>query len=323
LPVGQTGFDGYRTNEVRAVLDPNRSMRWTIVAAALLLLVYATLAGPFNFWLASRRGKPLRALLHLPFWAAGALGLVVLLGFLAKGITGHARRLTLIEAGAGMERAAATRFRGLYASSSRDITVVPTSRSSLLEVTSGDDYVERTLVVDRDGARLERLRTRPWATIVVREDGFASLAGGISLTRDESGNVVVKNRSAHDLLGAVLKAPGHSAVAFGRIKDGASVRERDGSATALSPALPKAGTYGAYHPLSASVLTPELDRHVEGLGAAWKALEELAPDTDFWVDDVPVLIAQLEGGEGKTRDSGWTVDVDRLLVRVVGWGGVP
>jgi hypothetical protein len=321
MPIGQTGFDSYRTNEIRAVLDPNRSMRWTIVAAALVLLVYASLAGPLNFWLASRRGKPLRALLHLPFWAAGALGLVVALGVLAKGITGHARRLTLVEAGAGMERAAATRFRGLYASSSRDITVMPTSRTSLLEVSAGEDYVERTLVVDRDGARLERLRTRPWATVVVREDGFASLAGGISLVRDANGDVVVKNRAARDLLGAILKAPGRAAVAFGRIADGATVSEKGGTPTALAAVMP-AGPNGA-HALSALLLAPELDRHVEGLGAAWKALEEGAPDVDFWVDDVPVLMAQLEGGEGKTHDSGWTVDVDRVLVRVVGWGGVP
>lgn len=323
LPIGQTGFDGYRTNEIRAVLDPNRSMRWTIVAAALLLLVYASLAGPLNFWLASRRGKPLRALLHLPFWAAGALGLVVALGVVAKGVRGHARRLTLVEAGAGMDRAAATRFRGLYASSARDITVVPTSRSSLLDVSADDEYVERTLVVDRDGARLERLRTKPWATIVVREDGFTSLAGGISVVADATGDVIVKNRTSRDLLGAVLKAPGRPAVVFGRIKDGAAVREKDGDASALSAAIPKVGAFGSVHALSATLLTPELDRHVEGLGAAWKALEEAAPDVDFWVDDVPVLIAELDGGEGKTHDSGWAVDVDRVLVRVVGWGGVP
>jgi hypothetical protein len=36
-----------------------------------------------------------------------------------------------------------------------------------------------------------------------------------------------------------------------------------------------------------------------------------------------VLIAQIEGGEGKTNDSGLRVDVDRVLLRVVGYGGVP
>jgi hypothetical protein len=323
LPIGQAGFDGYRLNAIRAVLDPNRSMRWTIIAAALVLLIYASLAGPLNFWLASRRGKPLRALLHLPFWAAGALALVVALGFLAKGVTGHARRLTFIEAGAGMERAVATRFRGLYASSSRDITVLPTSRSSLLEVSSDDEYVQRSLVVDREGARLERLRTKPWATVVVREDGFTSLAGGISIVRDAAGDVVVKNRTARDLVGVVLKTPGRSAVTFGRIKDGGEVRERDGSPSMLSSALPKPGTAGGLHPLYAALLATELDRASEGLSTAWAAVEEAAADVDFWLDDVPVLIAALDGGEGKTRDSGFDVDVDRALVRVVGWGGVP
>jgi hypothetical protein len=323
MPLGQAGFDGFRTNEIRAVLDPNRSMRWTIIAAALVLLLYASLAGPLNFWLASRRGKPLRALLHLPFWAAGALGLVVGLGFLAKGIRGHAQRLTLVEAAAGMDRAAATRFRGLYASSSRDITVVPTARSSLLDVSSSDDYVERTVVVDRDGARLERLRTRPWATVVVREDGFMGLAGGVSIVKNASGDVVVKNRTAHDLVGVVLKTPGHAGVMFGRIPDGAAVREQDGDAASLGTILPPNSAVGALHPLGAALLTPELDRHVEGLGAAWKALEMAAPDVDFWVEDVPVLIAELDGGEGKLVDSGWSIEIDRVLLRVVGWGGVP
>jgi hypothetical protein len=190
-------------------------------------------------------------------------------------------------------------------------------------VTSDEDYVERGLVVDRDGARLEKLRTKPWATVVVREDGFASLAGGISIVRDASGEVVVKNRTARDLLGVVLKTPGRAAVSFGRIKDGALVREKDGAPTGLTGALPKAGASGTVHPLYAAILAPELDRHAEGLGAAWTALEESAPDMDFWLDDVPVLIAALDGGEGKTRDSGFDVETDRALVRVIGWGGVP
>jgi hypothetical protein len=75
--------------------------------------------------------------------------------------------------------------------------------------------------------------------------------------------------------------------------------------------------------LYAALLATELDRASEGLSTAWAAVEEAAADVDFWLDDVPVLIAALDGGEGKTRDSGFDVDVDRALVRVVGWGGVP
>ncbi len=114
------------------------------------------------------------------------------------------------------------------------------SRSSLLDVSSGDDYVERTLVVDRDGARLERLRTKPWATVVVREDGFASLAGGISIVTDANGEVVVKNRAARDLLGVVLEGARPSGGGFRRITR-RRVRAREGRRrkSALSSTLPR------------------------------------------------------------------------------------
>ncbi|HEY3494584.1 MAG TPA: hypothetical protein VGK73_07855 [Polyangiaceae bacterium] len=321
LPLGRTAFDGYAANSVRAALDPNRSVRWTVIAAALLLLIYAVLAGPLSFWLAARRGKPLRALLHVPIWAAGTLALIVVIGLIGKGVKGRARRLTLIEAGAGMERAAATRFRGFYASSSREITVQPTSRASLVEVATGDDYVERKLLVDRDGQRLERLRTKPWATVVVRDDGFANLGGGVSIVREPDGRVAIKNRAARDLVAVVLKVPGQAALVFPRIRDGAVAREREGEP--LPPAV-GALSYSSVHRLGATLLAETLDKHGERLGESWSALEtQSGGDVDWWPDDVPVLIAALDGGEGTTRDSGFDVDQDRVLVRVVGWGGVP
>src|SRR4030095_14005527 len=109
-----------RLSQVRRELDPNEGTRWTIVVSALLLLAYAGLAGPLNFYLARRAGQPLRALSRLPLWSGAALCLVVVLGLLGRGVSGRARRLSLIEAGAGMTRAVATRFRGLYASSARE-----------------------------------------------------------------------------------------------------------------------------------------------------------------------------------------------------------
>jgi hypothetical protein len=263
----------------------------------------------------------LRALVHLPLWAAGTLALVVTIGLLGKGIKGRARHLTLIESGAGMERAAATRFRGFYASAAREISVQPLARSSLVEVATGDDFVERTLVVDRDGAHLERLRTKPWATTVVRDDGFASLAGGVSIARDASGEVIVHNRAARDLVGVVLKLPSRGFVTFARIADGKAVKASEG--TALSAPIGALLTYSGLHPLNAHLLGPTLDAHAEGLGAALAAVEAQANEADWWPDDVPVLLAQLDGGEGKPQDSGFELDRDRVIVRVVGWGGVP
>jgi len=321
LKLGKTAFDGPSSDAIRAELDPNRSMRWTIVVSALILLIYAALAGPVSFWLAARRGRPLRALFHLPIWAASTLALIVTIGLLGKGIRGRARHLTLIEGGAGMERASATRYRGFYSSASREISVQPTARSSLLDVVSSDEFVERQLVVDRDGAHLERLRTRPWATTVVRDDGFASLAGGISIVQDETGDVTVHNRAARDLVAVLLKVPGGGLRLFPRIADGKVAHARDGEA--LAPAIGAPSLYSRLHPLASEPLGPSVNKYAEGLGAALAALEAQIPSTDFWPDDVPVLLAQLDGGEGKSEDSGMQLERDRVLVRIVGFGGLP
>jgi hypothetical protein len=321
LPLGRTSFDSPAASAIRAELDPNRSMRWTIVVSALILLVYAAFAGPVSFWLAARRGRPLRALLHLPIWAATTLALIVTIGLVGKGIRGRARHLTLIEAGAGTERAAATRYRAFYSSASRDLGVQPLARSSLIDVVSGDEFADRELVVDRDGVHLEKLRTRPWATTVVRDDGFANLAGGISIVRDETGDLTVHNRAARDLVGAVLKVPGHGVFGFGRIGDGKVVHAREGEALSSSIGVPT--MYSRLHPLGAPLLAPTVDKYAEGLGAALAAVEAQAPETDFWPEDVPVLVAQLDGGEGKLKDTGFELDRDRVIVRVVGFGGVP
>lgn len=322
FPLGRTAFDSAGVDGVRTLLDPNRTVRWTIVLAAFLLLGYAVVAGPVSFWLASRKGRPLRALVHLPFWAVGTLAAVVLLGLAGKGIRGRARHFTVVEAGAGILRGAAVRFRGFYSPSSKDIQVRPTSRASLLDVAQGAEFVERTLTVDRDGPRLDRLRTKPWATVVAREDGFMSLAGGVSIVTGADGGVVVKNRAARDLVGAVLKVPGRSAVGFERIKDGASVREADGEA--LTSNLGGTPLYGYVHPLGTALVKDELERYADGLSRAWGVLEAQAGSgVDFWPDDVPVLLAQLDGGEGALTDSGFALDQDRVLVRIVGYGGVP
>jgi len=321
LPLGRTAFDGTGADDVRKMLDPNRTVHLTIALAAFLLLAYAVVAGPVSFWLAARKGRPLRAVVHLPFWSAATFVAVVVLGLAGKGIRGRSRHFSVIELGAGMERANATRFRGFYSPSSRDIAVKPTSQRSLLDVAQGDEYVERTLIVDRDGPHLERLRTKPWSTVVVREDGALSLSAGVSMVRGADGHVVVKNRTARDLVGAVLKLPGQQAVGFARIKDGAAVRAADGEA--LPPGFAAAPGYTTVHPLGTAMVKDTLERYAEGLSRAWEALDaQSGSGVDFWPDDAPVLLAQLEGGSGMRWDSGFEVDEDRTLVRVVGFGGV-
>jgi hypothetical protein len=320
LPLGQSALDDHRTSAVRRVLDPNENMRWTIVVSALVLLLYAALAGPLNFFLAARRKRPLSAVLWLPVWAGITMFIIVAVGILGKGVRGRARKLSLVEAGAGMERGAITRFRGLYASSASELSVRPATRGNLLDVASEGDYVPRSLLVDRDGLRIEGLRAKPWQTLIVREDGAFELGGGVSLTEGASGEIVVKNRTARDLVGVVLRLPAGSFVGFERIADGATVSSNQGLGLTLS--VPPVGP--GVRPLGAAQFKSNVDKAAQGAGAAWEALSAYAsPEVDWWPDQVPVLLGQLEGGEGKTMDAGLRVDVDRLLVRVVGFGGVP
>ncbi len=305
--------------EVRRQLDPNQGTRWAIAVAAFLLLLYAVLAGPVNFYWAARRGRPLRALGTLPVWAAAALALVVLLGVAAKGVRGRARHVSLIESGAGMERAAAVRFRGFYAASADRLTVRAFERGAVLDVASREDQTQRTLVLDRDGARLEEFRAKPWETVAVREDGFVSLAGGVSIRVAPDGEIAVKNRAARDLLGVLLKVPGQAEpYYFPRVKDGALVKAAEGrrlSGVDLTAASCRA--------LCAPQFARDMNEASAGLGAVWMALEDLGGyEATWWPADVPVLLGQLDGGEGRTRDSGLRLDADRVLVRVVGYGGV-
>ncbi|HEY0464412.1 MAG TPA: hypothetical protein VGC79_09400, partial [Polyangiaceae bacterium] len=241
------------------------------------------------------------------------------LGRLGKGVTGRARHFTLIKAGACMSRGSITLFRGLYGARSDDV-IVRAARGSVLDVIGDPDEVTRDLLVDRDGLRLEQLREKPWQVQVVREDGFTNLGAGVSLVRAADGELTIKNRCARDLLAVIVNAPGQGLSYFPKLSDGETVSLRQGRS--IGPA-PSSSTFGT-RTLSATSFHDQVEERAKGSGAAWEALESLTgSDADWWPEDVPVLIAELEGGEGRNQDSGLRLDLDRVLVRVVGYGGVP
>jgi len=155
---------------------------------------------------------------------------------------------------------------------------------------------------------------------VVREDGFVNLGAGVSLVRAEGGELTIKNRCARDLLGVVVKAPGQGLTYFPKLSDGQTVSLRQGRS--LGP-VPSPSSFGT-HALGVSNFHAPVEERAKGVGTAWEALESLTgTDADWWPDDAPVLIAELEGGEGHNQDSGLRLDLDRVLIRVVGYGGVP
>ncbi|WP_437598170.1 hypothetical protein WMF28_36335 [Sorangium sp. So ce590] len=326
---------GLDLDPVRRELDPNEGARWAIGVSALLLCIYAVLAGPINFARAARQGRPLRALRHLPVYAAVAFAAIVGVGLLAKGVRGRARHLTLIEAGAGMTKGAVRRFRGFFVSSAEELTVRTTDASSVISTAVVAELSGRRdrLVVDRDGARLTEVAALPWQTVIVREDGAAPLGDGIAIVAEPSGELVVSNRSGRDLRGGVLWLPEGAARYFARIRDGEKVSSRAGVDLAARAEGQRWLAHAGFgrrvggidiHDLGGSLLVALLEPDAPGLGAAWLAIEEAAGTAvDWFPAGVPVLLGQLDGGEGRASDSGLRIESDRVLVRIVGLGGRP
>ncbi|WP_437956496.1 hypothetical protein WME76_34570 [Sorangium sp. So ce119] len=326
---------GLDLDPVRRELDPNESSRWAIGVSAVLLCIYAVLAGPINFARAARQGRPLRALRRLPVYAAVAFATIVGVGLIAKGVRGRARHLTLIEAGAGISKGAVRRFRGFFVPRAEELTVRTTDASGVISTAVLAELSERRdrLLVDRDGARLTKVAALPWQTVIVREDGVAPLGDGIAIVEEPSGDVVVTNRSGRDLRGGVLWISTGVARYFARIRDGEQVSSRAG----LDLGAHSKGQYWLshvslgrrvggldVHDLGGSLLGPLLEPDAPGLGAAWLAVEEAAGTAvDWFPAGVPVLLGQLDGGEGRASDSGLRIESDRVLVRIVGYGGRP
>lgn len=326
---------GHDLDRVRQELDPNEGSRWSIAIAAFLLCIYAVVAGPLNFSSAAKKGKPLRALRWLPIMAAAVFAVIVAIGVAAKGVRGRSRHLTLVEAGAGMARGSARRWRGFYASRADDLTVRTTDAGSLVSTAVRPDTGEgrEHLVVDRDGARLTNVTALPWQTIVVREDGFASLGDGISIVKEGPTDIAVTNRSGRRLRGAIIWLPGADVRYLGSIDDGAKVLASSGAdipgttdgRTWYSQVLSTTRAGGIdVHRLEAVYLGPVFGSDAPGLSGAWEAVERGADTTSDWFpNDLPVLLAQMDGGEGRSADAGLRLESDRLLIRVVGYGGKP
>jgi hypothetical protein len=313
---------------VQKALDPNQNFRPALGIAALLLVIYSVVAGPIVFLRARSRSRPLDPFIWAPVASAACFGAVVLVGLAGKGWSGRARHLALVEAGAGMSRGTAHRFRGLFASQTRAMRVRGTDSSSVLEMLTTDSREQRepVLRLDKDGASLEELTSLPWQTIVVSEDGFADVGAGISVRSKSDGSVVVANHTGRKLRDVVVWAPQTEASWFASIDVGATVISTAGRSL-FSPAARLTVTAGArpVHALDASRFRTVLGADpTEEMTAAWSAIAAASGNSvDFWPDDVPVVLGEIVGGEGVHADAGLRVESDRLMFRVVGEGGAP
>lgn len=320
------GMERTNLDDVRRALDPNENFRPALGIAAILLVLYSIIAGPLTFMRAAKTHKPLSPLKWAPIWSAVTFGVIVLVGFAGKGWRGRARHLALVEAGAGMGRGSITRFRGFFTSETRSLTVASMDRSSVLQLATTDSIVHdlSALRLDRNGVTLENITSLPWQTVVIREDGFADLKGGVSVITASDGSVDVVNHTGTALKDVLVYAPKEGVHYFAAVKDGEKIHGADGRSV-ISGATRPTSTAGAMtvHPFGSAVLAAGLGGPVaDDLVRVWQPLESATGDSvDWWPDATPVVIGEMEGGEHTLRDSGLVVEHDRLLFRVVGRGG--
>ncbi len=317
-----------RSDEVRRALDPNENFRPALGFAAILLVVYSIVVGPITFLRAQKKGTPLAPLKWAPLWSMAAFASIVVVGLAVKGLRGRSRRLSLTELGAGTTRGSVTRFRGFYTSETKALSVAATDRSTVLDVSSdGVMGANAVMRLDRGGSILENITSLPWQTMVVREDGFRDLKGAVAIT-GVSPALSATNHTGQAIDDALFYVPGDGVRYFAQVKDGETVVASTGKLV-MSAFSRRSGSAGAMtiHLLGesemaySSAITKKDGERIEKM---WKPMSSAAGEqVDWWPDDQPVLMGELEGGEGVKTDSGLRIETDRALVRVVGRGGAP
>jgi hypothetical protein len=326
---------GMNFEEVRRALDPNENFRLALGIAAILLVLYSIVAGPVTFLRAAKKGTPLAPLKWVPIFSAITFGAIVLVGLAGKGWRGRGRHISLVETGAGVSRGAIRRFRGFFTSESRSLSIAATDQGSLLKVAGTNDFMaadeQSALKVDRNGATLENITSLPWQTIVVQEDGFHDFKGGVSVLSTPDGSVDVINHTGKTLKDVMVYVPADGVRYFDQLAEGAKVHGVDGNRLAVTSTLRAATSFTgapgaaiAPHALGIGSFTSMLGaKKGDALRDTWQPLAGACGQTADWWPDVPVVMAEVEGGEGQTRDSGLSVESDRMLLRVVGRGGAP
>ncbi len=316
---GPTGSD-----EIRKALDPNESFRPALGFAAILLVLYSIVVGPINFLRAAKAGKPLRPLFFAPIFSAVAFGAIVVTGLVVKGFRGRARHLALVETSASNTHGSVCRFRGFFTSETRSLSIGATDRSSVIAVQSSDSIMDdkANLKVDRNGLSLENLTSLPWQTLVIRENGATELKGSIEMKSAGAGTTIdVTNHLGSTLNDVLVYVPGDGIRYFAALKDGETVTASSGTFLlgSASRRIVSAGSLSV-HPFDESMVTAGLPRKDgQRVEKNWSPLSATAGDAvDWWPDDIPVVLGEVEGGEKLKSDSGLSIESDRLMLRVLG-----
>jgi len=228
------------------------------------------------------------------------------------------------------------RYHGYFSGESGGMSVMAPHADHRLYVdpASGSGYVTMGLL--RDRTELRGLALTPWTTLVVREEGFETLPGTVTLQPDMTGRIRVVNRTTVALRDVIVIAPGGSeAWTFREIAAGQTRLATTGTSVPLTTL----GSFitGSFVDPGPNLVPGTADNPTMHPGYQlaslfggrpddvrnWDAALGAAPGLGTNGTAQPLLVAQIALPIHDAADGGLRVDHDVTFIRVLGWGGAP
>lgn len=318
---GRPDRDGHRNSRSKLLVNPQRQGNWGIALSAILLCVYAIVAGPVAFSRAKAKNKPLRALVWLPMFSIGMFLAIVVIGVTARGSGSRARRLTFVDLGAGMDQGVGRRFRAVLFPSATTFDAAPDRRTSFLQRISLDNgsLSDRAIDVDAKGVLLSGVNVAPWETATLREEGIFSVGAGISVSTTSAGDVNVRNRTGRTLKSVLVKLPDDTMRFFAELAPDASV-----VAPVVGPSERPWRRFTDPRAVEPEIAGALADGGSQDAAALFVAVTDLVGggSVEWLPSGLPVVLASFDDPSGRS-DTGAPLEWDRTFVRVVGVGGEP
>lgn len=295
-------YGGGSLSRVRRLLDPNEGFRPALGLVALVLLLYVVVVGPLNFRWVQRRGRPTLALLTTPAAAAVCVLLLLMVGYVGKGVQMRYRRVELVEAHEGLPRAAARRYTGFFSTRPGSYDLPGAGPDGYAQRIGGGVAQGPVYRHEGDAIALRDIRAGLWETMFLREDRFVGLGGAITFGRDGARLTTVTNRTSRPLRGAVVIDTVGAVYAIGDVAPGV---------TAPIPQT-SSGSIGRY--VGGEGVLRRLMRVAEEQAWSVEGLTELGGDS-LAPTDAPVLYARLPPEGGRVADR-FSPERDARWIRV-------
>jgi hypothetical protein len=173
----------------------------------------------------------------------------------------------------------------------------------------------------RDALQMQNVQLRPWQAAIARDSGSIDIDGHIALLPEPANEVSIVNRTGRKLRGVVLWLPGGQLKFAEELAAGG--RLSSSKLTSISHCVTTTSTTPNTSHFEPQRCRDELARVSTTLTDAWIAITNRYPPRHWFPNGTPVLLAQIDGGDGSTRDTNIEIEHNRLLIRVVGFGGPP